>query len=70
MSAVKQREEPLANVVDGVAETIGNGPHLDFTCFMDAVAAEASEQGVKLIAKRKKSCCKRRWHFGMKPLNQ
>ena len=48
------KEEPLANVVDGVAETIGNGSHLDFNCFMDVVAAEASEQGVKLIAKRKK----------------
>ena len=47
-------EEPLADVVDGVAETIGNGPHLDFNCFMDVVATEASEQGVKLIAKRKK----------------
>ena len=48
------KEEPLADVVDGVAETMGNGPHLDFNGFMDAVAAEASEQGVKLIAKRKK----------------
>ena len=48
------KEEPLADVVDRVAETIGNGPHLDFNSFMDAVAAEASEQGVKLIAKRKK----------------
>ena len=49
------KEESLADVVDGIAETIGNGPHLDFNGFMDAVAAEASEQGVKLIAKRKKA---------------
>ena len=49
------KEEPFADVVDGVAETLGNGPHLDFNYFMDVVAAEASEQGVKLIAKRKKA---------------
>ena len=54
MPVVKLKEEPLADVIDGVAETMGNGPHLDFNGFMDAVAAEASEQGVKLIAKRKK----------------
>ena len=33
---------------------MGNGTHLDFNSFMDVVASEASEQGVKLIAKRKK----------------
>ncbi len=47
-------DEPLAHVIDRVAETIGNGPHLDFNNFMAAVAAVAAEHGVKLTAKRKK----------------
>ena len=54
MPAAKQRKNHSPMWLIGVAETIGNGPHLDFNCFMDAIAAEASEQGVKLIVKRKK----------------
>ena len=46
--------EPLANVVDRVAKSLGPGPHPDFNIFMDAVEADASEHGVKLTAKRKK----------------
>ena len=46
-------EEPLANVIDRVAAVLGAGPHLDFNRFMEAVAEDASERGVKLTAKRK-----------------
>ena len=48
------REEPLANVVDRVAATLGVGPHRDFNRFMGAVETDISEHGVKLTAKRKK----------------
>ena len=47
------KEEPLANLVDRVATKLGNGPHPDFNQFMKTVAADASEHGVKLTAKRK-----------------
>ena len=47
-------EEPLANVVDRVAATLGVGPHRDFNRFMAAVATDISEHGLKLTAKRKK----------------
>jgi type I restriction enzyme M protein len=48
------KEEPLANVVDRVAETIGPGPHANFNIFMAAVEDDAERHNVKLIAKRKK----------------
>ena len=48
------QEEPIANVVDRVAEALGAGPHLDFNRFMAAVETDISEHGVKLTAKRKK----------------
>ena len=48
------QEEPMANVVDRVATTLGTGPHLDFNRFMAAVETDVSEHGVKLTAKRKK----------------
>ena len=48
------QEEPLANVVDRVAEALGAGPHLDFNRFMDAAARDISKHGVNLTAKRKK----------------
>jgi len=48
------KEEPLANVADRVAESIGAGPHLDFNRFMDVVEADVKQHEVKLTAKRKK----------------
>ena len=48
------KEEPLANVVDRVAATLGADPHRDFNRFMAAVETDISEHGVKLTAKRKK----------------
>ncbi len=53
-AACREAEEPLANVVDRVAEALGVGPHRDFNVFMDTVEADAKEHGVKLTAKRKK----------------
>ena len=47
-------EEPVANVVDRVAGSLGPGPHLSFNTFMEAVEADADERGVKLTAARKK----------------
>ena len=48
------QEEPIANVVDRVAEALGAGPHLDFNHFMAVVETDISEHGVKLTAKRNK----------------
>ena len=48
------QEEPIANVVDRMAATLGVGPHRDFNRFMAAVETDISEHGVKLTAKRSK----------------
>jgi type I restriction enzyme M protein len=48
------KEEPVANVVDRVAEIIGTGPHMDFNAFLMAVEADAEKHGIKLNAKRRK----------------
>jgi type I restriction enzyme M protein len=48
------KEEPLANVVDRVAETLGPGPHANFNIFMAAVDDDADHNNLKLTAKRKK----------------
>ena len=48
------REDPLASLVDRVAEKLGPGSHRDFNVFVDTVDADAKEHGVKLTAKRKK----------------
>ena len=46
------QEEPIANIVDRVAEALGAGPHLDFNRFMASVETDISEHRVKLTAKR------------------
>ena len=48
------REEPLANLVDRMAEKFGPGPHRDFNLFMERAAKGAKEHCVKLTAKRKR----------------
>jgi type I restriction enzyme M protein len=53
-ACVDEDEEPLANVVERVAASLGPGPHLSFNTFMEAVEADANEHGVKLTAARKK----------------
>ncbi len=45
------KDKPVANIIDRVAKTLGNGPHLNFNVFMDAVEDDAEEHGVKLTAK-------------------
>jgi type I restriction enzyme M protein len=47
-------EEPIANVVDRVVETLGPGPHTDFNGFYAAVERDADKHGVKLTTKRQK----------------
>ncbi len=47
-------EEPLANAVERMTETLGPGPHLDFNGFLDALKAGMSGRRAKLTAKRKK----------------
>ena len=48
------KEEPLAKVVDRVAEALGPGPHIHFNAFLAAVEADADAHSVNLTAKRKK----------------
>ena len=48
------KEDPLANLVERVAEKIGPSPRRDFNVFMDTIEEDAKEHGVKLTAKRKK----------------
>ena len=47
-------EVPLANAVERVAETLGQGPHFDFNAFLDVLKADLSGRRTKLTAKRKK----------------
>jgi type I restriction enzyme M protein len=47
-------EEPIANVVDRVAEILGAGPHTDFNIFLAAVEHDAEKHGVKVTTKRRK----------------
>jgi type I restriction enzyme M protein len=53
-ACAKADEEPLANVVERVAATLGDGPHMDFNHFQVALEADADKHGVKLTAKRGK----------------
>ncbi len=48
------KEEPLAYVIDRVAEVLGSGPHLDFNHFIAAVRADMTDHGIKWTSKRKK----------------
>ena len=48
------KEDPLANLVDRVAEKIGTAPHRDFNVFIGTVEEDVKGYGVKLTAKRKK----------------
>jgi type I restriction enzyme M protein len=54
VACVEADEEPIANVVDRIAETLGPGPHNDFNDFLAAVERDTDKHGVKLTAKRKK----------------
>ena len=54
LACTEADEEPIANVVDRVAETLGPGPHIDFNAFFAAVEYDADKHKVKLTTKRKK----------------
>ena len=53
-SCQEVKEDPLANLVDRVAEEVGPGPHRNFNVFIGMVEEDAKEHGVKLTSKRKK----------------
>jgi type I restriction enzyme M protein len=53
-ACIEGDEEPIANVVDRVAETLGPGPHTDFNAFYALVERDTEKHGVKLTTKRKK----------------
>jgi len=48
------KDEPMANLVDCLADRLGPGPHMDVNDFFAELEADADENGVKLTAKRKK----------------
>jgi type I restriction enzyme M protein len=53
-ACAEANEEPLANLADRLADTLGHGLHTDFNKFMAEVEKEADSHGVKLNAKRLK----------------
>jgi type I restriction enzyme M protein len=48
------KEEPLANLVDRIAEVLGPGPHRDFNAVIVAIQDDADRHGIKLNTKRLK----------------
>jgi type I restriction enzyme M protein len=54
IACVEANEEPLADLADRLANTLGPGPHTDFNIFMDVVERDARSHGVKLTVKRQK----------------
>jgi type I restriction enzyme M protein len=54
IACLEADEEPIANVIDRVAEILGPGPHSDFNVFLTAVERDAEKHGVKITTKRKK----------------
>ena len=49
-----ENEEPLADLVKRVADSLGPGPHMDFNSFIKTVEADADKHSVKMTAVRKK----------------
>ncbi|MEA4882470.1 MAG: class I SAM-dependent DNA methyltransferase [Clostridia bacterium] len=47
-------EEPLADLVDCLSQTLGPGPHMDFNVFMAHAQDDADRCGAKLTARRQK----------------
>lgn len=54
IACIEDKEEPLINAIERVAKEIGQGPHLDFNAFMQAVGKDAKTHSIKLTSKRKK----------------
>jgi len=53
-ACAEANEEPLADLADRLADSLGPGPHMDFNTFMDAVEEDTRSHGLKLTAKRQK----------------
>ena len=53
-ACAEAKEEPLSNLVDRLANTLGSGPHFDFNTFIAQVEKDADKNGVKLNSKRLK----------------
>ena len=53
-ACAEARDEPLADLLDRAAGTLGPGPHLDYNTFLAALEPLAIQAGVKLTAKRLK----------------
>ena len=51
-ACAEAKEQPLASLLERVAQEIGAGPHQDYTRFMVAVEQAAARERVKLTAKR------------------
>lgn len=49
----KAKETTLYSIVEAAAGEIGEGPHLNYNCFLDAVDSKAKDMAVKLAAKSK-----------------
>ena len=47
-------EEPLVGLVEVVANKLGDGPHYNFNCFLEEIAAAARTRVVRMTAKRRK----------------
>jgi type I restriction enzyme M protein len=53
-ACIEVDEEPLANCVDRVTETLGRGPHSDFNAFLAVIECDADAHGMKLTSRRRK----------------
>ena len=53
-ACIEAKEEPLANLIDRAASTLGAGPHADYNVFLGAIEPLADKASVKLSAKRLK----------------
>ena len=55
LACIEADEEPIANVVDRIAETLGPGPHTDFNDFLAAIERDTDKHGVKLTTNERSS---------------
>lgn len=47
-------DEPIANIIERLSESLGQGPHSDFNIFLTEVEKESERQGIKFTSKRQK----------------
>ena len=53
-ACIEANEEPLANLVERMSESLSPGLHTDFNVFIAEVEKESDRQGIKFTAKRQK----------------